>query len=84
MKYLFACMAVLIAQGAHAQTAPVAPVAAPSSDEYPRFTRDTTEDLSINVVTDRETGCKYLLADGRGITPLLKANGVPDCSGPRR
>lgn len=74
-------MTALITLNATAQTSPAS---SPSGDEYPRFTRDTTEDLSINVVTDRATGCRYLLADGRGITPLLKANGSPDCTGPRR
>ncbi len=84
MKCLTACMAILIATSAHAQTAQPANATPASGDEYPRFTRDTTEDLSINVVTDRQTGCRYLLADSRGITPLLKASGVPDCTGPHR
>jgi hypothetical protein len=36
------------------------------------------------VETDHETGCRYLIAEGQGITPLLKSNGTPDCNAPKR
>ncbi|GGK49977.1 hypothetical protein [Salinarimonas ramus] len=29
--------------------------------------------------TDPDTGCAYLVAPGTGITPRLRAEGVPDC-----
>lgn len=43
----------------------------------------------ITIVTDKETGCKYIremLAEGTtlqtiGLTVLLKSDGTPDCSG---
>ncbi|SAL71109.1 hypothetical protein AWB69_08550 [Caballeronia udeis] len=49
-----------------------------------RFTRETTEDINIQVETDHETGCRYLIAENRGITPMLKSNGTPDCNAPKR
>jgi uncharacterized protein YceK len=42
--------------------------------------------LYLNIVTDKETGCRYLVyremignSGGAGITPLLKSDGRIDC-----
>jgi hypothetical protein len=37
---------------------------------------------TITIVTDNETGCRYLrerYGQGVGLTPLLKSDGKPDC-----
>jgi hypothetical protein len=54
-----------------------------SRANFSRFTRETTEDINLQLETDHETGCRYLIAEGQGITPLLKNNGAPDCSAPK-
>lgn len=40
---------------------------------------DTTMDAEPFVWSDPDTGCAYLVAPGTGITPRLRAEGVPDC-----
>jgi Family of unknown function (DUF6440) len=81
MKWLPIVIAALATASAYAQ-----PENDPKSttNSYPRFTRESTEDLSIQTLTDHRTGCRYLVADARGITPLLKADGEPDCSAPKQ
>jgi hypothetical protein len=81
MKWLPVVIAILASMSAHAQSE-----GGPKStaNSYPRFTRESTEDLSIQTLTDHQSGCRYLVADARGITPLLKADGSPDCSAPRQ
>jgi hypothetical protein len=81
MKWLPAVVVALASLSAYAQ-----PESGPKStaNSYPRFTRESTEDLSIQTLTDHQTGCRYLVAGARGITPLLKADGAPDCSVPKQ
>ena len=81
MKWLLVLLATLIGYSAHAQTAEPKPSANAYSS---RFTRETTEDINVQMETDHETGCRYLIAEGQGITPLLKSNGTPDCNAPKR
>lgn len=38
-----------------------------------RFTEDD------NIITDKETGCKYLFLNSRSVMPLLKKDATPDC-----
>jgi hypothetical protein len=80
MKWLLVSLAALVGYSAHAQNAEPKQATSASS---PRFTRDTTEDINIQMETDHETGCRYLIAQGQGITPLLKSNGTPDCNAPK-
>jgi Family of unknown function (DUF6440) len=80
MKWLLVSLAALVGYSAHAQNAEPKQSTSVAS---PRFTRDTTEDINIQMETDHETGCRYLIAQGQGITPLLKSNGTPDCNAPK-
>jgi len=80
MKWLLVSLAALVGYSAHAQNAEPKHATSVAS---PRFTRDTTEDINIQMETDHETGCRYLIAQGQGITPLLKSNGTPDCNAPK-
>jgi Family of unknown function (DUF6440) len=81
MKWLPAVVVAVASLSAYAQ-----PESDPKSttNSYPRFTRESTEDLSVQTLTDYQTGCRYLVTDVRGITPLLKSDGEPDCSAPKR
>jgi len=81
MKWLLVSLAALVGYSAHAENAE--PKHVTSAYSSPRFTRDTTEDFNIQMETDHETGCRYLIAEGQGITPLLKSNGTPDCNAPK-
>ncbi|SAL43528.1 hypothetical protein AWB64_04623 [Caballeronia sordidicola] len=81
MKWLLVLLTASASFAAHAQN--TEPRSA-SSAGFNRFTRETTEDINLQLETDHETGCRYLIAEGQGITPLLKANGAPDCSAPKR
>jgi hypothetical protein len=81
MKWLLVLLAAVAAVGAHAENAE--PKSA-GNGSYSRFTRETTEDINLQMETDHETGCRYLVAEGQGITPLLKSNGTPDCGAPKR
>jgi Family of unknown function (DUF6440) len=81
MKWLLVLLAAFAGVGAHAQS--TEPKSA-AHGSYSRFTRETTEDINLQVETDHETGCRYLIAEGQGITPLLKSNGAPDCDAPKR
>ncbi|WP_158937588.1 DUF6440 family protein [Burkholderia sp. S171] len=81
MKWLLVSFAALVGYSAHAENAE--PKHAAGADSSPRFTRETTEDINIQVETDHETGCRYLIAESHGITPLLKSNGAPDCNAPK-
>jgi hypothetical protein len=81
MKWLLVSLAALVGYSAHAENAE--PKQSSSANASPRFTRDTTEDINIQMETDHETGCRYLIAEGQGITPLLKSNGTPDCNAPK-
>ncbi|WP_213781160.1 DUF6440 family protein [Caballeronia sp. dw_276] len=91
MKSLLVLLAVGASFAAQAQNVPNAdpkPALKPASKPAPRasfsrFTRETTEDINLHLETDHETGCRYLIAEGQGITPLLKSNGTPDCSAPK-
>lgn len=89
MKRLLVLLAASASFAAHAQNTPNVPNVA-SADSKPasrasfnRFTRETTEDINLQLETDHETGCRYLIAQAQGITPLLKSNGTPDCSAPK-
>jgi len=81
MKWLLVLLATSVGYSAHAASAE-------SKQAYnayaSRFTRETTEDINVQLETDHETGCRYLVAENRGITPLLKSNGTPDCNAPKR
>jgi hypothetical protein len=81
MKWLVVLLAAFVAVGAHAENADPKPAAHAANS---RFSRETTEDINLQMETDHETGCRYLIAEGQGITPLLKSNGAPDCDGPKR
>ena len=81
MKWLLVLLAPLVGYSAHAQNAEPKP---PANAYSSRFTRETTEDINVQVETDHETGCRYLIAESQGITPLLKSNGTPDCNAPKR
>ena len=81
MKWLLVSLAALVGYSAHAENAE--PKQSSSANASPRFTRDTTEDINIQMETDHETGCRYLIAEVQGITPLLKSNGTPDCNAPK-
>jgi Family of unknown function (DUF6440) len=53
-----------------------------SSDQGDRF-KYIHEESELNIIQDKQTGCKYLQYDGYkqgGITILLDKNGKPDCS----
>jgi hypothetical protein len=83
MKWLFVLLsasAMVTSHAARAQSAQPKP----DHSNYSRFTRETTEDINVQVETDHETGCRYLIAQSQGITPLLKSNGTPDCTAPKR
>jgi hypothetical protein len=81
MKWLFVLLGISVGCSAHAASTE----SKQAYNAYPsRFTRETTEDINIQVETDHETGCRYLIAENRGITPLLKSNGTPDCNAPKR
>ena len=82
MKWLLVSLAALVGYSAHAQSTDPKP--ATNAYASPRFTRDTTEDINVQMETDHQTGCRYLIAEGQGITPLLKSNGTPDCNAPTR
>lgn len=51
--------------------------------EEPEEERGFSEyDRKLHITEDSGTGCKYIVyswSDQGGITPLLKANGTPDC-----
>jgi hypothetical protein len=51
--------------------------------EASKESRFTETDGYLDITTDKETGCKYLISTehnfGGGITPLLKSDGTPDC-----
>lgn len=81
MKWLLVLLAAVAQVGAHAENAE--PKSAANA-YYSRFTRETTEDINLQMETDHETGCRYLIAGGQGITPLLKSDGTPDCNAPKR
>lgn len=52
-----------------------------------RFVTHGSGNWDLEIVEDTQTGCLYLQFDGEkegGITPLLTANGQPDCSGFKR
>ena len=91
MKRLLVLLAVSASFAAQAQNVPNVeskpeskPASKPASRAgSSRFTRETTEDINLQLETDHETGCRYLIAEGQGITPLLKSNGTPDCSTPK-
>lgn len=76
IKAMLVTVATLAAVTVHAPNEQPAPAA---ESAYPRFVRDTTDDLKLQIVTDHKTGCRYLMADASGMTPLLKADGTPDC-----
>lgn len=88
MKRLFVLLAISASFAAQAQDVPnvdAKPASKPASHaSFSRFTRETTEDINLQLETDHETGCRYLIAEGQGITPLLKSNGTPDCNAPKR
>lgn len=42
--------------------------------------RFTIQDSHLKVTKDKETGCKYIMINGSGITPLMLADGTQDCS----
>lgn len=47
-------------------------------------TGDAPEGPAPFVWTDPESGCRYLVAPGAGLTPRLRADGLPDCPDARR
>lgn len=51
----------------------------PQINEKERFAGMTG---NISIITDKETGCKYIrerYGQGVGLTELLKSDGTPDC-----
>jgi hypothetical protein len=56
MKWLSAVIVSLASLSAYAQ-----PESGTKSttNSYPRFTRESTEDLSVQTLTDHQTGCRY-------------------------
>ena len=57
-------------------------VTACGSVEADKEDRFSGGDSSINIKTDKETDCKYIIYTGYredSITPLLKKDGTPDC-----